>query len=346
MSALVGADGGPLPALLCSAPKVGGLLGATEDVHVVERASASKSRGQAPLASVVVTAASTLPTSVVVDVPLHVLQQWFCAVVTHPVSARAGVQSAATHINADASHVIADGRGLDALTRLEIYHYAYHARLIECLADDYPSIRHLLGDTRFDALARAYIVAHPSQQPNLNTFGRSFVDFLTTPAGTAACGDDDEAAWCFDLARLEWAMVEVIHAAPAPALSLALLSELAPDALPKLRLTPSSTLRFLQFACGANPYLQSVRNGDDVKHPAPGWSATAIYRQDWRIWRMDFTPKMAGVLRALLAGDTLGSALSTLNVDDDTARDAQLEGNVMAWFKAWMLGGFFSDMTL
>ena len=54
---------------------------------------------------------------------------------------------------------------------------AYFARLVECLADDYPCVQYALGEDRFEEIARRYIEAHPSSSPSLNWFGRGFEQF-------------------------------------------------------------------------------------------------------------------------------------------------------------------------
>ena len=69
------------------------------------------------------------------------------------------------------------GPRLSALERLDIYRRGYGARLVECLADDYPVLQHALGDGPFEDLCRAYIAAHPTRGPSLNFFGRHMACF-------------------------------------------------------------------------------------------------------------------------------------------------------------------------
>ena len=71
---------------------------------------------------------------------------------------------------------------MTAAERLAIYRDGYRARLVECLADDYPAVRHLLGAEAFEAIAHAYVDKHPSRSPNLNAFGRLMPAFLAAHA--------------------------------------------------------------------------------------------------------------------------------------------------------------------
>jgi hypothetical protein len=300
MQGIVAEDGGP-------APSIGGV----EDSLHIERASATPI---VPAKSAEVASGEPSP---VADAPLDVLQRWFAGAVMR----REAV---------DAQAVLTRGPRLTAAERLGIYRYAYRARLVECLADDYPVLEKTIGRERFETLADAYIEAHPSTHPNLNCFGLRFASFL----------DARGERFASDLARLEWAMVEVVHAKEPMPLPVAELEALSPDQWPTVRLSPSPTLRFLEFAHPVNRHLQDIREGRAASVPSPSWSATAVYRQRYVIWRMDFTRAMADVLSALIDGRTLGEALDALE------SHAIVEGDVMAWFRAWVSSGFFERIAI
>ena len=52
---------------------------------------------------------------------------------------------------------------LTSLERLEIYNRQYWFRMKDCFYDDYPGLRAVLGDRRFERLACAYLARHPSE---------------------------------------------------------------------------------------------------------------------------------------------------------------------------------------
>jgi hypothetical protein len=254
-------------------------------------------------------------------------------VVTHPRSVADGVDQAKPLQHALGAETIEElvtpSSRMTAIDRLDLYHYAYHARLVECLADDYATVQHTIGESAFDTLAKKYIEAHPSQNPNLNYFGRHFAEFVKKQSWL------DNYAFLSDLARLEWAMVEVLHAASAPTLSLAGLQQLAPEEWATITMSAAPTLRFLEFDYPANNFLQAMRDEKHPPIPAREWSATAVYREKFTVWRMGFTRPMAGVLTRLLRGATLGDALDSLELTNTD------EGDVMVWFREWVSGGFF-----
>ena len=124
---------------------------------------------------------------------------------------------------------------LTAEQGLAIYHNAYRARLLETLRGDYPAVHGWLGDEEFDALALAYLNAHPSQHYSLRWLGAQLADFIEGYLVPA------QAAPLSELARLEWAFTLAFDALDADALSMAQMAALAAEDWPTLqvRLLPS-----------------------------------------------------------------------------------------------------------
>lgn len=112
----------------------------------------------------------------------------------------------------------------DWATGLAVYRHAYVARLAEALADNYTVLARALGDEGFDALAWAYIAAHPSRQPSIRWFGHRLDAFMAT-AGEALVPH----AGLVDIARMDWALRSAFDAADARLLDAAALAALAPD---------------------------------------------------------------------------------------------------------------------
>jgi hypothetical protein len=117
---------------------------------------------------------------------------------------------------------------LDAAQRIRIYADMYRARLVDVLREDYPRVAATLGEADFAAFACRYLTRHPSTNPSVRHAGRRFADWI---AGEVAV-----APHLADLARLEWARVEVFDAADAEPLRLADLEALPPHEWPELRL--------------------------------------------------------------------------------------------------------------
>lgn len=313
------------------------LAGATEE-FVHERASATpndaalEALGGPPISS-----EKKSP----IRASLKDVQEWFAASVMHLGDLRRGVtKHRLLAEEGELERLITSSDRLSALQRLGVYHYGYRARLVECLADDYPAVQHAMGEEAFTALCHAYVEAHPSTSPSLNFFGRHMPSFLRA-------FDHAQKDFLADLATLEWALVDVLHAAPAPTLSLEALSAIPPEKWASAKLPPADTVRLLHFSFPVNDYFQAFRTGAPIAIPSARPSTTAVYRHELTLWRLDLTPTTARLLESLFSGATLGDALARLETDEnDEAATAQAQQNVMLWFRTWVSGGMFARVEL
>lgn len=259
--------------------------------------------------------------------PLAKLQASFLAALTHPKAAGQAT---------DASPLTSVLSGATGVEGLEVYRYAYRARLIEALADDFPTVQYAMGATNFARFAGHVVTENPSRTRNLNRYGRAFVDALDHKMCKLR-----HRLFLSELAQLEWALVEAVHARPPDKLHPHELATIPQESWGELVFTPSPSLLLLRTQYPVNGYLQAFRNG--AQPPLPVRTkhsfATAIYREGFRVWRMDLSPIAAGLLERLVRGDSLGAALCPLEGVAESA-------NVMRWFEMWVRGGVFSAVRL
>jgi hypothetical protein len=254
-------------------------------------------------------------------------QIWMVSAIT---GAEVDAEGAGRHVTPSAK--------MTASERLDVYRAGYKLRLVDCLKDDYPVLAGTLGDDDFDALARAYVDRHPSSSPNLNFFGRHMPAFCREHRGVFAS----------ELAALEWALVEVLHAETAPPLDVSKLQALPLERWETARFAKSDALRVFRFEHPVNAYFQSRWvDESDAPVPAPSPTALAVYRRDTRLWRMDLTPPMAAILFPLVEGATFGEALARLEADvKDPEALATAAQKLMVWFREWVDNGFFARVDL
>jgi hypothetical protein len=219
--------------------------------------------------------------------------------------------------------------------RLDVYHSGYRARLVECLADDYPVMNHAMGDLAFEALCQEYIAAHPSRSPSLNRFGRHMAPFVLG----RGCGGA-HASFLRDLAVLEWAVVEQIHAAPVDAIDLDALQRVPLEQWASARFSSSGAVSLLDLDYPVNRFFQAVKEERSPAIPDAEATTTAVYRRGWHVWRMDLTPVMRRLLDSLSAGRPLGAAL------DEIAPHVASADDVMLTFREWVAGGFFGRIDV
>jgi hypothetical protein len=260
---------------------------------------------------------------------LNTLQKWFVSVTTHPESVQAGIEVHSDIVSApELARVLRPNSEESLLDRLAIYHHGYFARLEECLADDYPALKFALGGEAFSDICHWYVNAHPTSEPNLNGYGRAMPDFIRGL-------DLDTVTFLPELTRLEWACVEVLHAAaPEPMSAQALLSMPA-EALPSVRFKASDALRLFAFEYPVNAYLQAFYEDRKPSIPVPEVSSVAVVRSNYTIWRFDLNSVQFALLSRLARGVALGTALDGINASAVEVRD---------WFSEWTKYGLFTGV--
>ena len=129
---------------------------------------------------------------------------------------------------------------LAANRRLNIYRNNVTISLRNALKAVYPVIYKLVGKEFFDAMAKDYIIKHPSRSGNLHDFGDKLSSFIArfAPAG--------ELVYLADVAKLEWAYHRVFHAQNSPPFDLQKLQEVAAANYGDLCFTLSPACRLLR----------------------------------------------------------------------------------------------------
>jgi hypothetical protein len=127
------------------------------------------------------------------------------------------------------SYVLANGMPPEA--RLAIYRNNIFHNYQQALRDVYPVVERLVGEEFFAFAAKRYIPCHPSHHGNLHCFGAEFGTFLDGFAPAAAL------PYLGDIARLEWHVHEVFHAADRDAMRVQRLAALPIEKMPHILCT-------------------------------------------------------------------------------------------------------------
>lgn len=251
-----------------------------------------------------------------VEPDLPILQRWM----------QASVLGRATSPALDAV-VVGDDR-LTAVQRLSLYARGYRARLLECMAAEFPCLRALTGEQVFELFAAGYVAARPSTDPSLYGLGAGFADYLEA---TRPSGDDGARALSAlpaDLARLDRARAEAQRAVgverlagPGPAADLLLT--------PGARLRRPASVRLLTLGFDPGPVLAAVDQGGPIDPPPPCPTSVAVARSHWRVavhvlpaWRhawLDALGEEGGDVHAAAARAALASDRKTGAVIADLA---------------------------
>jgi hypothetical protein len=244
-----------------------------------------------------------------IEQSLGLLQLWMKTVVTERGSLTEKLHSAAQQHGLHIEEVVAEARGLPARERVSIYTNGYVARLLDCMRADFPVLRRFVGESVFDAFARAYIVTEPPHSPSLFDLGAGFAKFLeeTKPKDTQAeAGIVALLDLPSEIARLERARTEVLRARGTENDSPATLSpfEIFSEEL-KVEATPC--LRLLELKFSLVGFFQDT--DQTPPQPEPRDSFIAIGRSDYRVhvkeielWQFAFLKACASPVSVYLAG--------------------------------------------
>ncbi len=224
-----------------------------------------------------------------------------------------------------ADAVLAQFKGGAGEHGLALYRGNLSATWNKTLSGAYPVLRELAGEEFFGALARAYGMAHPSDDADLNRFGARFADFLERFEHVA------DYPYFPDMARLEWALHRAHFAADANGLDANALGALAPQQVEAARVTlhPACTLLASDWAVVS--LWQAHEPGSGMEFPATmaAPSFALVARPHWKAELEPISHAAHAALSVLAAGGTFGAAL-------DAAFDIDEQFNVAAHLQRWL----------
>ena len=171
-----------------------------------------------------------------------------------------------------------------------VYRNAYVGRLVEVVAHDHDLLHGYLGDEGFDAMARAYIAAHPSRTQNARWVSKHLPVFLSSTAPY------DAHLQIAGLATIEAALNDAFDAADGPVIGVEQLAAFAPELWGSLQFTPHPTAH--RFNTGSNAFAiwQALRAGTEPPEPLVLSNPDRML-----VWRQGATP----MIRALEAEEAM-----------------------------------------
>jgi hypothetical protein len=218
---------------------------------------------------------------------------------------------------------------------LRIYQHAYEARLIAALRDNFGVLPQVMGDEAFDALASAYVAAHPSQVPSIRWFGDQLPAFMT------AHEDLVPHPALVDLARMEWGLRGAFDAGDATPIDASALAGIAPEQWASLVFTALPSVRLLRMQWAVEPVwraLQSVGEGEEPELPEPAehGHALLIWRQGLENRWRSLDNAQADLLQAALDGAHFGQLCELAAQQSDADQAA---GIAVAALQSWLADG-------
>jgi hypothetical protein len=287
---------------------------------------------------------------------LAALQRTMAQAVMQPLTASERMQNTAPDgksMRAYASRFIKPNDRLTSFERLEIYNRQYWFRVLSSMVEDFPGLRAVLGDKRFEAMSKAYLVECPSRSFTLRNLGARLEDWLRKHPKWAG----PKQALAVDIARLEWADIEAFDGKAEPALRP---QDLRADAGPKLKLKLQPYVRLLDLRYPVDDLLLEMRKQDtdtdfasnafQERHKRKRVQAVAklkpaeiflvVHRVDDSVYFRRIEREEFVILRALRDGKSLGRAIDAAFRKSRVPAEERA-GLVQQWFQNWAALGWF-----
>jgi len=244
---------------------------------------------------------------------------------------------------------------LTSFERLEIYNRVYWFRVLDCLYDDYPGLRAIVGDRKFLALATAYLAKYPSISFTLRNLGSRLEKFLRAEPHWIAPHEQ----LALDMARFEWAQIVAFDDGALQCLTTDDVLDTPPA---KLRVSLQPYLSLLELDYAVDKFLLAVkkREADTLRDEASNTFEAmpkrakakrrlrppkheriylVVHRYDNQLYYKRLQSEAFAVLRGLERGLTVEKAcFVALSKTKDIRKD--WASQIQEWFHDWAALGW------
>lgn len=196
---------------------------------------------------------------------------------------------------------ITDPAGRPAPKRFSVYRNNVASSLTRALEAAFPTVRKLVGDEFFAAMAVVFLRAHPPTSRMLMLYGAEFPAFLQAFQPVRHLG------YLPDVARLDQAMRESYHAADSRALDQVAFQRLIGADLAGLRLTLAPSLRLVRSPWPIVSIWAAHAEGGVT--PRAGAEDALVLRPEFDPRPRSLPPGGGAFVAGIIAGETLGAAV-------------------------------------
>jgi hypothetical protein len=292
---------------------------------------------------------------------LKQLQELMASALFRPLTAADRMQPSwvdGRTMNSVASSFIKPNDRLTSFERLEIYNRVYWFRVLDCLYDDYPGLRAVLGEQKFMKLITAYLTKYPSASFTLRNLGSRLEKFIREEPKWAS----PRQPVALDMVRFEWAQVVAFDDPANPSITPDDILDARPN---KLRLGLQPYLSLLRLDYAVDEFLIAVRKSESdvlrseasnivdampkasrrskkkgVRLPKRQRVHLAVHRFDNMLYYKRLEPEAFAILSALRAGKTVANACAMALKASRRSR-VNWSARVKNWFNDWSSLGWF-----
>jgi hypothetical protein len=199
---------------------------------------------------------------------------------------------------------------LDASQVLEVYHSDYFARLTEALGENFEAVWAVIGDEDFFALARSFIISHPSQKRDLNKFGHQLPEFLKSHELI------EDYPFLAELADFEIGFWHTFHSAPSKGWNG--FSQISQEQLLSGSFTFSPSLKVFSWDTRLYSIWQYREKGfDQCDEDFEGQQQVFIFKGQKSVEACELTEAQCSYLIGLTEGRTLMELIEEIEISPE-----------------------------
>jgi hypothetical protein len=270
---------------------------------------------------------------------LEQIQRLFFRAMTWPTGVRDFLAQADAETRARFEGVFAETASFDRVARVDVYADAYFYRLLDALAEMFPRLRRLAGDTAFHNLITDYLLACPSTAPDLRRTGDRLPVFLADHPLAA------EMPFLSHVAAVEAALNHALDCPDGALLSESELAGVPPQQWPELRFALSGPTRLLDAPFDVARVLEQCDEGaraaalESARTPLP--QALLVGRRGHAVYFRRLDPNESEALGAFERGLSFGAVCELVEPSNlETAA-----AGIVARLRRWLADGVLRQLA-
>ena len=244
---------------------------------------------------------------------------------------------------------------LSSFERLEIYNRQYWFRVLDCLWDDYPGLRAILGARKFMTLVTAYLARYPSDSYTLRDLGNRLEQFLREEPHWSTPREE----LALDMVRFEWAQVVAFDGPSKAPLGPDDILDIPPS---QLRLGLQPYLSLLELNYPVDEFLFAVKKRESdvlrgeasnafdsapkaakrrkrIRWPKPEKIYLGVHRLDNLLYYKRLEREAFAILAAISRGITVEDACSEVVTASERTK-IDWPAQIKKWFENWAALGW------
>jgi hypothetical protein len=217
----------------------------------------------------------------------------------------------------------------DREDRLTIYAEAYFARISDSLAEDFSSVKRLVGEEGFLQLVSDYLKEYPSRFENLAEVGYAFSNFLSLHEVS------EFIPYIADLANLEWLLIESFYAPDGELLNWETVREISPETWKNARFNLNPSVRLMHSSWSVDRFWSKEENQIQKQS-----RKIMIFRKEGNVAVSSILDFEFQALQKITSNHSLIEICMAL---EDTAEEISLE-QIERRFSEWLQDGIINQV--